>query len=130
MEEVQSFLKECGVYYIATVEGDQPRVRPFGTAEIFEGHLYIQTGKSKNVSKQIQINPKVELCGFKDGKWIRITGKLIRDDRIEAKKNMLDKNPDLRKMYDENDSNTEVLYFESGIATISSFTEPQKTIEF
>ncbi len=130
MEEVQSFLKECGVYYIATVEGDQPRVRPFGTAEIFEGHLYIQTGKSKNVSKQIQINPKVELCGFKDGKWIRITGKLIRDDRIEAKKNMLDKNPDLRRMYDENDSNTEVLYFESGIATISSFTEPPKTIEF
>ena len=130
MEEVQKFLKECGVYYLATVEGDQPRVRPFGTAEIFEGHLYIQTGKSKSVSKQIEVNPEVELCGFKDGKWIRVTGKLVRDDRIEAKKDMLDKNPNLRGMYNENDENTEVLYFENGTAVISSFTEAPKTIEF
>ena len=130
MEEVQNFLKECGVYYLATVEGDQPRVRPFGTAEIFEGHLYIQTGKSKNVSKQIEVNPKVELCAFKDGKWIRVTGNLVRDDRIAAKKDMLDKNPNLRGMYNENDDNTEVLYFEKGTAVISSFTEPPKTIEF
>ena len=130
MEEVQKFLKECGVYYLATVEGDQPRVRPFGTAEIFEGHLYIQTGKSKNVSKQIQKNPKVEICGFNDGKWIRVTGNLIRDDRIEAKKDMLDKNSELKNMYNENDDNTEVLYFESATAIISSFTEPPKIIEF
>lgn len=130
MEEVQEFLKECGVYYLATTEGDQPRVRPFGTAEIFEDHLYIQTGKSKNVSKQIEKNPKVELCGFKDGKWIRVTGKLVRDDRVEAKKNMLDKNPNLRGMYDENDPNTEVLYFKNAVAVISSFTEAPKTIEF
>ena len=130
MEEVHEFLKECGYYFLATVEGDQPRVRPFGTIEIFEGHLYIQTGKSKNVSKQIQKNPKVELCGFKDGKWIRVSGKLIVDDRIEAKKDMLDKNPSLRNMYSEFDDNTEVLYFESGIATISSFTEDTKVIKF
>ena len=130
MEEVQEFLKECGVYYLATTEGDQPRVRPFGTAEIFENHLYIQTGKSKNVSKQIEKNPKVELCGFKDGKWIRVTGELVRDDRVEAKKNMLDKNPNLRGMYDENDPNTEVLYFKNAVAVISSFTEAPKTIEF
>ena len=130
MEEILKFVKECGVYYLATVDGDKPKVRPFGTLEIFEGHLYIQTGKSKDVSKQIEKNPNVELCAFKDGRWIRIAGKLIRDDRIEAKKDMLDKNPDLRRMYDENDDNTEVLYFESGVATISSFTEPPKTIEF
>ena len=130
MKEVQEFLKNCGVYYLATVDNDQPRVRPFGTAEIFEDHLYIQTGKSKNVSKQIEKNPNVELCAFKDGKWIRVTGKLIRDDRIEAKKDMLDKNPNLRGMYNENDDNTEVLYFENGEATISSFTEPPKTIKF
>jgi len=130
MKEVQEFLKDCGVYYLATMDGDQPRVRPFGTAEIFEDHLYIQTGKSKNVSKQISQNPNVELCAFKDGKWIRVTGKLIRDDRIEAKKDMLDKNPNLRGMYNENDDNTEVLYFENGEATISSFTEPPKTIKF
>jgi uncharacterized pyridoxamine 5'-phosphate oxidase family protein len=130
MEEVQKFLKECGVYYLATIDNDKPRVRPFGTIEIFEGHLYIQTGKSKNVSKQIEKNPNVELCAFKDGKWIRVEGKLVRDDRVEAKKDMLDKNPNLRGMYDELDDNTEVLYFESGIATISSFTEPPKIINF
>lgn len=130
MEEVQKFLKECGVYYLATIDGDLPRVRPFGTAEIFEGHLYIQTGKSKKVSHQIANNPNVELCAFKDGKWIRVTGKLVRDDRIEAKKDMLDKNPVLRSMYNENDDNTEVLYFESGVAVISSFTEEPKVIKF
>ena len=130
MKEVQQFLKECGVYYLATIDGDKPRVRPFGTAEIFENHLYIQTGKSKKVAEQIEINPNVELCGFKDGKWIRVSGRLIVDDRIEAKKDMLDKNPSLRNMYDENDENTEVLYFESGVATIYSFTEAPKVIEF
>ena len=130
MKEVQEFLKECGVYYLATVDGDQPRVRPFGTIEIFEGKLYIQTGKSKNVSKQIEKNPKVELCGFKDGKWIRVTGKLVRDDRIEAKRDMLDKNPELKNMYSAEDDNTEVLYFESGKAVISSFTSDPIIIEF
>ena len=130
MKEVRDFLKECEVYYLATVEGDQPRVRPFGTAEIFEDKLYIQTGKKKNVSKQIQENPKVEICGFKDGKWVRLSGKLVRDDRVEAKKYMLDQNPGLGRMYDENDDNTEVLYFENATATFSSFTEEPKTIEF
>ena len=123
MEEVRDFLKECGVYYLATIEGDKPRVRPFGTAEIFEGHLYIQTGKKKDVFKQLEQNNNVELCGFKDGKWIRVSGRLIIDDRVEAKKDMLDKNPNLRGMYNENDDNTAVLYFESGKAVISSFTE-------
>ena len=130
MEEVHKFLKECGIYYLATIDGNKPRVRPFGTAEIFEGHLYIQTGKSKNVSKQIHTNPFVELCSFKDGEWIRVSGKLIEDNRVEAKKNMLDKNPDLRSMYDEHDDNTEVLYFETAIATIQSFTHEPKTIKF
>lgn len=130
MDEIRDFLKECDVYYLATMDGDQPRVRPFGTAEIFEGHLYIQTGKIKNVSKQIAANPKVEICAYKDGKWIRIAGKLVRDERIEAKKDMLDKNPGLRRMYDEHDDNTEVLYFESGTAVFSSFTEPSRTVEF
>ena len=130
MKEVQEFLKECGVYYLATVEGNQPRVRPFGTAEIFEDYLYIQTGKNKDVFKQIEVNPNVEICAYKDDKWIRISGKLILDDRTEPKKDMLDKNPMLRSMYDENDDNTAVLYFESAIATIYSFTEPPKVIEF
>ena len=130
MEEVLEFLKNSGVYYLATIDGDKPRVRPFGTAEVFEGHLYIQTGKSKDVSKQIEINNNVELCAFNNGKWLRVSGKLIRDDRVEAKKDMLDKNPNLRGMYNEEDDNTEVLYFESGIATFSSFTEASRTIEF
>ena len=130
MKEVQDFLKECGVYYLATVEGDQPRVRPFGTAEIFEDHLYIQTGKKKDVFKQIRENNNVEICAFKDGKWIRVTGKLVLDDRVEAKKYMLDMNPDLRGMYNELDDNTSVLYFESGQAIISSFTDAPKIINF
>ena len=130
MQEVYNFLKEAGVYYLATVDGDKPKVRPFGTAEIFENHLYIQTGKKKDVFKQIEANPYVELCAFNNGTWIRVSGKLILDDRIEAKKDMLDKNPDLRSMYDENDENTAVLYFESGKAVISSFTSAPKEIEF
>ena len=130
MKEVHEFLKSAGVYYLATVDNDKPKVRPFGTAEIFEDHLYIQTGKSKDVFKQIMVNPNVEICAFKDGKWIRVAGKLVADDRLEAKKDMLDKNPTLRSMYDENDDNTIVLYFESGIATIYSFTEDAKVINF
>ena len=90
MEKVCEFLKAAGVYYLATVEGDQPRVRPFGTANIFDGKLYIQTGKSKPVSKQLEVNPKAEICAFKDGVWLRISCELINDDRIEAKKAMLD----------------------------------------
>lgn len=130
MKEVQEFLKSAGIYYLATVDDGQPRVRPFGTAEIFEDKLYIQTGKSKDVYKQILANPNVEICAFKDGRWIRINGDLVPDDRVEAKKDMLDKNPDLRNMYDENDDNTIVLYLENGAATIYSFTEAPKVIEF
>ena len=130
MEEVQKFLKECGVYFLATINGDKPEVRPFGTAEIFEGHLYIQTCKKKDVYKQIMENPNVSICAFNWTKWIRVSGKLVADERIEAKKDMLDKNPNLRGMYSEFDDNTIVLYFESGIATISSFTEEAKVINF
>ena len=130
MEEVKNFLKECGVYYLATLDEDKPRVRPFGTVEIFEGHLYIQTGKKKEVFKQIEKNNNVEICAFKDGKWLRVNGKLIADNRVEAKKHMLDNYPELRKMYDENDDNTVVLYFESAHATFASFTSEPKILEF
>ena len=130
MEEAFEFLKKCGVFYIATEEGDKPKVRPFGAVNIFEGKLYIQTGKIKNVSKQMQINPNVEICGFVDGKWIRLEGKVVRDDRREAKKSMLDNNPELRGMYSEDDDNTEVLYFENAKATFCSFTEAPRVVEF
>ena len=130
MEEVWKFLKECGTYYLATDDNGQPRVRPFGTAEIFEGKLYIETGKVKDVYKQLVRNPRAEICAFKDGTWVRICGKLIPDDRVEAKKDMLDKNPGLRSMYDENDDNTIVLYFEDATAVFSSFTQPPRTVKF
>lgn len=130
MEEIVKFLKECGVYYLATVENGKPKVRPFGTSEIFENKLYIQTGKKKDVYKQIEANPYVELCAFKNGKWLRVSGKLVADDRVEAKKDMLDKNPMLRGMYDEHDDNTIVLYFESGEATFASFGGQPRTIKF
>ena len=128
--KAQQFLKKAGTYYLATVEGDQPRVRPFGTAEIFEGKLYIQTGKAKNVYKQLIANPKAEICAFVDGEWIRIACELIPDERIEAKKDMLDKNPTLRNMYDEADDNTIVLYLRNAHATVSAFTHPAEEFEF
>lgn len=130
MQEVYEFLKNCGTYYLATVEGDQPRVRPFGTVAIFEGKLYIQTGKIKNVSKQLQANPKAEICAFADGKWVRVAGNLIRDDRVEAKAYMLEQYPMLKGMYSPEDDNTEVLYFQDATATISSFMEEEKVFTF
>ena len=129
MEEAFKFLKKCGVFYLATEEGNQPRVRPFGAINIYEGKLYIQTGKSKNVSKQMQINPNVEISGFVDGKWIRLDGTVVRDDRYEAKADMLDNNPELKSMYSADDDNTEVLYFEKAKATFYSFTDKPKTVE-
>ncbi len=130
MQEVHDFIKECGTYYLATVDGDQPRVRPFGTIDIFEGKLYIQTGKSKDVFKQLQANPKAELSCFLNGTWLRLAGTLVSDDNVEAKKHMLDAHPSLRGMYDENDDNTAVLYFKDATATFSSFTAAPKTITF
>ena len=130
MNEVYEFLKACGTYYLATVDGDQPRVRPFGTINVFEGKLYIQTGKVKDVSKQIQANPKVEICAFGDGKWVRVAGKLIRDDRVEAKAAMLEQYPHLKAMYSAEDDNTEVLYFEDATATFSAFGAEPKTVVF
>ncbi len=130
MQEVYEFLKSAGTYYLATVEGDQPRVRPFGTVDIFDGRLYIQTGKIKPTSHQLHENPKAEICAFKDGSWIRVAGELISDDRREAKKHMLDAYPNLRGMYNEDDGNTEVFYFQNAVATISSFSAEPKVIKF
>ena len=130
IERVCNFLKEAGTYYLATVDGDQPRVRPFGTAHIFEGKLYIQTGKIKPVSKQLAANPKAEICAFTGGKWIRVAGKLINDDRLEAKESMLEAYPNLKRMYDAKDDNTQVLYFEDGEATFSSFTAAPEVVKF
>ena len=130
MKEILEFLESAGVYYLATAKDNKPYVRPFGTINLFENKLYIQTGKVKNCFKEIMDNPYVEISAFKDGKWIRVNGKLKLDDRLEAKKSMLDKYPNLRGMYNEEDGNTAVLYFESGVATIYSFTASPVTIKF
>ena len=130
MQEVYDFLKACGTYYLATVEGDQPRVRPFGTVNIFEGKLYIQTGKKKDVSKQIHLNPKVEICAFKDGQWLRVAGELVEDNRREAKQSMLDAYPSLQGMYSADDDNTEVFYIKDATATFSSFTAQPEVEKF
>ena len=130
MERVVQFLKEAETYYLATVEGDQPRVRPFGTAHIFEGKLYIQTGKVKDVSKQIHTNPKVEICAFKNGEWLRVAGELVEDDRREARQSMLDAYPSLQNMYSADDGNTEVFYFKNATATFSSFTHEPEVVKF
>jgi uncharacterized pyridoxamine 5'-phosphate oxidase family protein len=132
MQEVYEFLKKCGTYYLATVEGDQPRVRPFGTVDVFDGKLYIQTGKVKDVSKQLHINPKAEICAFDGvaGAWIRVAGTLVSDDRREAKAHMLESYPGLQDRYSADDDNTEVLYFKDATATIYSFADAPKTIKF
>ncbi len=130
MQRAVDFLKKAETYYLATVDKDQPRVRPFGTAHVFEGKLYIQTGKVKDVSKQIHANPKVEICAFSDGVWLRIAGELVEDDRVEARQSMLDAYPSLQAMYSADDGNTEVFYFKNAKATFSSFTSAPETYEF
>ncbi|MBQ7670123.1 MAG: pyridoxamine 5'-phosphate oxidase family protein [Clostridia bacterium] len=128
MEKVCQFLDEAHTYYLATVEGDQPRVRAFGTSLLYNGKLYIQTGKVKPVSKQLAANPKAEICAFKDGKWVRIAGELVNDDNRDVKVAILEKMPSLKTMYDPDDGNMQMLYFKNATATFSSFTEEPETV--
>ena len=130
MKSVYEFLKKCGTYYLATVEGDQPRVRPFGTIDLFENKLYIQTGKVKDVSAQLHQNPKAEICAFDGERWLRVAAEFISDDRLEAKEHMLDNYPELKAMYKADDGNTEVFYMKNASATFSSFTQAPVTVEF
>lgn len=130
MKRVYDFLKKAEIYYLATVEGDQPRVRPFGTVNEFEGKLYIQTGKVKPTSHQLSANPKAEICAFTEGTWIRVACELVEDDRFEAKKSMLDAYPNLRGMYDENDGNTQVFYMKNASAIVCSFGKEPTLVEF
>ena len=130
MEQVEKFLKDADVYYLATLEGDQPRVRPFGTAHIFEGKLYIQTGKVKEVYKQIKENPKAEICACMKDQWLRVSGELMEDDRREARQSMLDDYPSLQSMYSADDGNTAVFYFRNATAVFSSFHAEPEVIKF
>lgn len=128
--KVYEFLNDAETYYLATVDKDQPRVRPFGTILLSDGKLYIQTGKVKDVSKQLAANPKAEICAFKDGKWIRVAGELVNDDSREVKLAMLEKMPQLNGMYSADDDNMQMLYFKNATATISSFTDAPVTVKF
>ncbi len=130
MERTEKFLKEAGTYYLATVDGDQARVRPFGTINNFEGRLYIQTGKSKDVSKQIHANPKVEICAFMNGEWLRVACTLVEDERREARVAMLEAYPSLQSMYSADDGNTEVFYMKDATATFSAFTHAPEVEKF
>ncbi len=130
IEKVVKFLKDANVYYLATVDGDKPKVRPFGTAHVFEGKLYIQTGKVKDVSKQLAANPNAEICAFKGADWVRVSGKLVEDDRVEARQSMLDAYPSLQSMYAADDGNTQVFYFEDASAVFASFEHAPETVEF
>lgn len=130
MKTVYDYLKKCGTYFLATEEGDQPRVRPFGTINIFEDKIYIQTGKVKDVSKQMLTNPKVEISAFDGETWIRVQAITVEDNRLEAKQSMLAAYPSLQAMYSADDDNTQVLYLKDVVATISSFTGEPKVIEF
>ncbi len=129
IERVCRFLDEAQTYYLATVEGDQPRVRPFGTALVYGGKLYIQTGKVKPVSKQLALNPKAEICAFQDGKWLRIAGELVDDDNRDVMVAMLEKMPSLKAMYSPDDGNMQMLYFKNATATFCSFTQEPEIVE-
>lgn len=130
MQEVYEFLKKCGTYYLATAEGDQPRVRPFGTIDVFDGRLTIQTGKVKDVSKQILANPKVEICAFDGERWLRVAATAVEDPRVEAQEHMLEAYPSLKRMYQAGDGNTQIFALEQVTATFSSFTEAPRTVQF
>lgn len=130
MQRVRDFLHAAGCYYLATVDGDQPQLRPFGTAEIIEGKLYIQTGHIKNVAKQIAANPKVSIVALDGPDWLRITATLVEDPRVEIKKAMLDANPGLRGMYDENDDNTAVYFLTNVKASIESLVKESVELNF
>ena len=131
MKKVYDFLKAAGTYYIATIDGDQPRVRPFGTVNIFEDKLYIQTGKGKAVNDQIRANGKVEICAMNGEEWIRVSGTLVPDERVEAGEAMLDAYPSLRKMYKTGESgNSAVYYLKDATAVISAFSHSPEIIKF
>ena len=130
MDKVLEFLKQCGTYYLATADGDQPRVRPFGTINRFEDKLYIQTGLVKDVAKQMLANPRIEICAFAQGTWLRVAAEAVLDERIEPQESMLEAYPSLAHMYKPGDGNTVVYYFKNAVATISSFTEAPVTIKF
>ena len=130
MQQVYDFLKKCGTYYLATVEGEQPRVRPFGTVDLFEGKLYLQTGLSKSVAQQLKADPKVELCAFDGERWLRVAATAVYDDNIEAQKHMLAAYPSLQSMYQPGDGNTAVYYLKDATATFSSFTAAPEVVRF
>ena len=130
MHEVYEFLKSAGVYYLATVDGDQPRVRPFGTIDLFEDRLYIQTGKRKPVADQLKANPKIEISAMFEGRWIRLSAEAVLDENIEAQIHMLDNYPELKAMYTPGDGNTEVYWLRNALATICSFTSAPEVYKF
>ena len=132
LETVKKYLQECKTFYVATVDGDQPRVRPFGVAEVYNGRLYIMTGKKKDVFKQMVANPKFEITAVKPSgaEWIRVSGRLVSDDDVKAKEFLLDKNPSLKGMYSATDDNMAILYIVDGEARLCSFMGAEKKVKF
>ena len=130
IDDVKQFLDECGFYFLATSVDDQPYVRPFGAHCIFEGKLYFQTGKVKEVAKQLEANSKVEICASKPTAWLRLRGNLVEDPRIEAQEALLDANPGLKAMYAPGDGNTCVFYLDNATAGFFSFAEPPRFESF
>ena len=132
MKEVQAYLKECGAFFIATVDGDQPRVRPFGVSEIIDGRLYIMTGKRKDVFKQMAANGKFEICALKPSgaEWMRLSGTLVNDETLAVKEEFLNRNEELKSMYRADDDNMAVLYIKDATARFCSFSAPERKVTF
>ncbi len=130
MQEVYEFLKQAGTYFLATNENGQPRVRPFGTVNLYKDRLYIQTGKAKAVSRQLHANPKLEICAMAGGEWLRIEASAVEDDDREARVSMLEAYPGLQSMYSPDDGNTEVWFLRNVTATLYTITAEHKLIKF
>ena len=132
MQEVQAYLKECGAFFIATADGDQPHVRAFGVSEIIDGRLYIMTGKVKDVYKQIAANGKFEICALKKSgsEWMRLSGTLVNDETLAVKEEFLNRNESLKSMYKADDDNMAVLYITNATARFCSFSAPERKVGF
>ena len=130
MQAITDLIKAGGVYFIATDDNGQPRVRPFGAVMEFEGKTYIATGNKKDFFKQVMNNPRVELSSILGpGKWLRVSGELAEDTRREAKLAFFEASPALLNRYSIDDGIFAVLYFKSGTARVCSFTEPEVVYE-
>ena len=131
MDELLKFLEKNPVFYLATDDNGQPRVRPFGFHMIFNDKFYMVTAFPKKVCKQMEKNPKIEFCSMApDTHFVRVSGEVVFDnDNMDAKKKVFEVMPDLLKMYGSAENPAmSVFYLKDMHATIASLTEKEREL--